>query len=63
MSKCEKCLYGRNAPILDRQLRGGKSRRLIDTWECDHPDWKIKKLARQKGWAESCPNFEQRGES
>jgi len=46
MSKCEKCLYGRNTRILDRQLRGDKSRRFIDKWEYNHPDWNIRKLAQ-----------------
>ncbi len=60
MIKCEKCNFGRSEPIPNEEI--GHEGRYIENWECDHPDLEIRKRSKQKGWADNCPEFEQRVE-
>ncbi len=55
MDKCENCEHGVYSPIRNEEI--GHQGRFIDNWICDHPNDEIKKKSKQKGWAESCPEF------
>jgi hypothetical protein len=56
MDKCKDCKHGIYAPIPDKQI--GHEGKLMPNWNCNHPDDKIRKLARTIGFSQNCPSFE-----
>ena len=58
MDKYKNCKYGVYAPLPDEQI--GQVGRYIPNWVCDYPDDMIKKQARQKGFTQNCPYFEEK---
>ena len=58
MDKCSECKHGHNRPLEDKQL--GHKGRFIPNWDCGHPDYEVRKQARQIGFVQNCPYFENR---
>jgi len=60
MLKCEACSFGKNTPLLDKQIRGDQSRRYFDNWVCNHPNPEVRRQAKQKGWPDLCQEYRQK---
>lgn len=58
MDRCKNCDYGVYSPIQDEQI--GHEGKMIENWECDHTNEEIRKQSKEKGWAESCPEYSEK---